>query len=171
MKSIVNKDNDLISRYLKIRQELIEEYKKTTCEDEEFRKYFLSKFVEKDGSVDSLLFEYDRSIIKSKLTEKSYNLIDENYLELVDNDFIAYEHRYGHVSFKTKEERTEWLIKKSDDDYDAFKFFDCIELKEIKGTIENNYNDFINKIENGYVIFIKSDSLFSDNLICNFIEE
>jgi len=171
MKPIVNKDNDLISRYLSIRQELIEEFKKSNDKNK-FNDYWLSSFVENKGDVDSLLYEYDKSITKSKLSEKSYIIIDDGNVVIVEHDFIAYEHRHGVESFKTKEERKDWLSKKSKEyDYNAFKVFDCLELKELKGTIDDNYENFIEKYENGYTIFIKSDSLFSDNLIGNFIEE
>lgn len=173
MKAIINKDNDLISRYLFIRKELIDSFKKIeTDTDENFKKYWITDFVEKEGKIDSLLYEYDKHISKSKLSKNAYSLIKNEIIELVDDNYIIYEHRYGAISFKTKKERKEWLTKESEDnDYDAFKHFDCFELKPINGNIDNNYDVFNDEFENGSIIIIKSDSLYSDNLIGIIIKE
>ena len=173
MRAIINKDDDLISRYLNIRQELIEHFKTNHQNDKNrFDDYWLSNSIEEEGKIDSLLYDYDKNISKSKLTKNSNLLIKENIIELVEQNFIAYEYRYGVVSFATKEERIEWLNKKSNEnDYNAFEIFDCFELAEIKGTIDDNFNDFMQKNEDGYTIIINSNSLYKDNLIGFFIEE
>ena len=173
MRSIINKDDDLISRYLNIRQELIDSFKKSKkYDDNEFNDYWLSNVIEKEGRIDSLLYEYDKTISKYKLSNNANSLVNENIIILVDNDFIIYEYRHGAISFKTKEEQILWLDKESiENDYNAFKKFNCFELSEIKGTIDDNYNYFMDKYENGYTIIIKSDSLYTNNLIGCFIEE
>ena len=173
MRAIVNKDDDLIVRYLSIRQELIDSFKKNKKDDDNgLNNYWLSNAIEEEGRIDSLLYEYDKTISESKLSKNANLLIKENIIKLVKHNFTVYEYRYGIVSFETKEERIVWLDKESfANDYNAFNKFDCLELTEIKGTIDDNYNDFIDKMEKGYEILIKADSLYKDNLIGLFIEE
>lgn len=165
MKPIKNKEDKLIKEYLNIRNKLISEFEKST-KDSDFKDIWLSE-VEKTGNVDSLLYNYDNESMESKLSEKAKSLVTgyDTVVEIVEHDFIIHEHRYGTLSFKTKEERHQWLKNKSEEcDYDAFNDFDCLDIKEIKGSLEDNYDDFIDKYENGEEIYVKADSIYSNNI-------
>ena len=169
MKAIINTEDELIKSYLKVRKELIENFKNTNLRRESIIISWLQQ-VEINGNIDSLLYDYDQKLLLDKLSKKSKKLFDEYdpVVIIVTDDFIIYEHRYGMVSFKTKDDRYNWLKQYSDDNYDAFKDFSQIDLKEIKGNIDNNTEQIIEDSENGIITFIKASSIFSENIIVGY---
>lgn len=169
MKPIVNTEDELIKSYLKIREKLIEKFKNSKLydENENFKNVWIER-VNESGNVDSLLYNYDKNLLFDKLSEKSKKLFDgyDPIIIIVADDFILYEHRYGIESFKTEDERYEWLKQFSEDnDYDALEDFSQIDLKEIEGNIDDNTEKIIKNAENCIITFIKASSIFSDNII------
>ena len=108
-----------------------------------------------------------------KLSENARSLLDcyDPILDVVEYEYITHEHRSGTFSFKTKKERTNYLKKISkDNDFDAFSSYDVCEIKEIKGSLEDNYDYLIEKYEDGCDLFILADSILSDNIKIAIIE-
>jgi len=74
------------------------------------------------------------------------------------------------MSFETDEKRVDFFDKKSDNcGFDAFEVYENIDLKELSGNLDSNIDDLTEKSENGWTIFIRADSIYSDNLIIGFI--
>lgn len=169
MRAIINTEDELIKSYLKVRKELIEKFKNSNLRRESIINSWLQQ-VEINGDIDSLLYDYDKKLLLDKLSKKSKKLFEyDPVVIIVADDFIIYEHRYGMVSFKTKDERYSWLKQYSDDnDYDAFEDFSQIDLKEIKGNIDDNTEQIIEDSENGIITFIKASSIFSENIIVGY---
>lgn len=161
MKPIINKEDDLVKRYLQVREELLE-FARNDDKLKNIMDYILS-----EGKIESILYHYDKNITFSKLSKKAKRLL-ESYdppLEIVENEYIAHEHRNGTFSFKTEDERTTYLKQISEEyDFDAFSSYDVCEIKEIKGSLEDNYDYLIDKYEDGCDLFILADSILSDNI-------
>jgi hypothetical protein len=176
MRPIVNKDNELIKRYLEVRQELIEEFKKNF--DTNFFTYdnlehhldnWLRENIEIDGKIDSLLVDYDDHITSTKLSEKAKELLD--LMLIVDYDYIAYDdnsYKPKLNSFKNINEQAKWIEKLEKEyeylekEYD-FNFY-YLEIKEIIGSLEDNYDELYEKYENGDALFIRVDSIYTNNI-------
>ena len=172
---IVNKEDVLIKSYLEIREQVIEAFKLSLSENDkyDFKTTWLRE-VETNGNIDSLVTHYDNYLMSSKLTDKGKRLLTgyDSTLTVVEHDFIIHEHRYGTLSFKTDEERFEWLTMMSKNNvYDAFEVFDVADMKEWKGTLDDNYDMIVDMYENvGCECFIKVDSIFSTNIKIGFIQ-
>lgn len=168
MRPIVNKDNVLIKKYLDVRQELIEEFKKNF--DTNFFTYeqnyldnWLTENIELKGEIDSLLIDYDDHITSTKLSERAKELLD--LMLIVDYDYIAYDDNSYNpklVSFKSHNELAEWVEKKEKSN--EFNIFYYLEIKEIEGSLDDNYNELVEKYENGDALFIQVDSIYTNNI-------
>jgi hypothetical protein len=168
MRPIINKEDDLVKRYLQVREELL----KFAYNDDKLKT--MIDYILEEGKIESVLYRYDKSITLNKLSKKARKLIDsyDPVLDIVENKYIAHEHRKGSFSFKTKRERTNYLKKISKDyDFDAFSSYDICEIKEIKGSLEDNYDYLIEKYEDGCELFILADSILSDNIKIAIIED
>lgn len=163
MRPIVNKDNVLIKKYLDVRQELIEEFKKNF--DTNFFTYeqhyldnWLTENIELKGDIDSLLIDYDDHITSTKLSERAKELLD--LMLIVDYEYIVYDdNSYDPKlkSFKNINDRNDWLEKSNDDFY-------YLEIKEIEGSLDDNYGELVEKYENGDALFIQVDSIYTKNI-------
>jgi hypothetical protein len=148
MISIVNKDNELIKKYLDVQKELIEELKKINTV---YSNNWLTK-MEFD-----LLYVYDDYITSTKLSNKTKELLD--LMIIVDYDYIAYnDYSYNpeSISFENADDRKNWLKNKSHQYY-------TLEINEIEGSLEDNYS-LIENYNDGDAIFIKADSVYSNNI-------
>lgn len=168
MRPIINKEDDLVKRYLQVREELLDfAYNNSKLKN-------ILDFILEEGRMDSLIHHYDMDLTLNKLPKKARELLDsyDPDLEIVENVYITHEHRSGTFSFKTKKERTNYLKKISKEyDFDAFSSYDVCEIKEIKGTLEDNHDYLREKYENGCELFILADSILSDNIKIAIIED
>ena len=167
MRPIINKEDDLVKRYLQVREELL-----TFARNDSKLKTMMDWIIE-NNEIESILTHYDRNLTFDKLPENARSLLDcyDPILDVVEYEYITHEHRSGTFSFKTKKERTNYLKKISkDNDFDAFSSYDVCEIKEIKGSLEDNHDYLIEKYEDGCELFILADSILSANIKIAIIE-
>jgi hypothetical protein len=163
MKTIVNKDNEIIKKYLDARKELKEDFIKnfdynffTYDNPQDYLKSLLEQ-IDFHSEKDPLLYYYDDYITTTKLSNQAKNLLD--LMIIVDYDYIAYDdnsYRPEVASFENANDRKNWLKNKSNHYY-------TLEINEIKGSLEDN--DSLNDNYNdGDALFIKANSIYSDNI-------
>ena len=162
---ILNKEDSIIKSYLEARENLINLYIQSGGE-----KDFLP--LSSIDSVDGILRYYDRKLTEKKLSKKAYQYI-HGYSEivmLVEHEWVFFV--YDSYSPKLESFRTEKELKnfckEYDEEYDE-NDFRIVKLNQINGNFEDNLSLIDKKNENGFYIFIKSDSLYSDNIIIGFI--
>lgn len=157
MLSIVNKDNELIKKYLDARKELKEDFIKIFDDNPQHYLKIMLELIDSHSEKDTLLYKYDDYITTTKLSNKAKELLD--LMIIVDYDYIAYDdNSYSPdvASFENADERKIWLKDKSN-------YYYTLEINEIKGSLEDNVS-LNDNYDDGDALFIKADSIYSDNI-------
>jgi hypothetical protein len=146
-KSIVNKDNELIKTYLTTRENIINELKNNN--------FSIDYWLNDNESDDWLINLYDDHITSTKLSEKSKKLLD--LMLIVDYDYIIYDDNSYNPKLKS--------FKNVNDRNDCQKLNNYyLDIKEIDGSLEDNYDELVENFENGDALFIQVDSIYTNNI-------
>ncbi len=70
MKPIINKEDDLVKRYLQVREELL----KFARNDDKLKN--IMDYILSEGKIESILYHYDKNITFSKLSKKAKRLLE-----------------------------------------------------------------------------------------------
>lgn len=180
MSILINKDAELIKDYIELRKKIIDKVRNSSEEEvDEYYKRKLEYILEEDKT-EWLVSAIDDGISKNKMSEKIYKFLIRNYSEgihVVEHKYIlgSTDDMMRNYSFETMEELNAKIEELKEDayadDYDPMGDYEILETKVRKGTIEDNYDWMIDRYENGWMFFIKADSIYNDDIEIAYIED
>lgn len=161
---IVHLDDPIVKKYLEVRKELIENVL-PLLEDSSLLEMSIE-----DGKVDSILSYYDSIKLRSSsLSDKSKRLLSgyDPTVQIVQYKYVAYYYRERAKFFKTVEDRKKWVddLIKDNPDYNPMDDYEFVDLVEVKGSLDDNYDSIIDGNEDGKYWFILASSIYSENII------
>ncbi len=176
MESIINKDDALIKEYLEVKRKIVDRVNNDSSVDDYYRRKM--EYILTEGNIEWFIDAIDEAISISKLSKNAQDLVcGDSVMTLIDHEYIlgSGDETDKDYSFKTKEECYTQCDKIKENsytgDYEPLeKDYKILKVEKREGTLDDNYDWIIDKYENGCHFYIKTDSIYSDNIEIAYIQ-